>query len=124
MKAVAHVIAISALALILLTQTGCFSYAAYQHNKKNAQVRKARLMGNEAAIKAFSNGDTVGIGIDISNWEVLKEGPLLQAAGALADAAAAYTVKEGLDGFTQHQIIIVNNSGNGTVNITVSHTSY
>lgn len=111
-------------AAMLLTQTGCFSYAAYQHNKKNVQVRKARLMGNDAAIKAFNNGDTVGIGIDISNWEVLKEGPLLQTAAAIADAAAAYTVKEGLDGFNQRQIIVVNNSGDGTVNITINHTSY
>jgi hypothetical protein len=113
--------------VIAATQSGCFSYMAYQHNKGKVMAKKIRASGNEAAIKAFNNGDTTGIGIDVGALETLDspEAVLLQAGGAVLDAAILYGVKEGVDSLNQsnserNNSLTVNNGGNGNVNVTIT----
>jgi hypothetical protein len=49
------------------------SYMSLQSSKTDIIKERAVASGNESAIKAIKMGDTVGIGIDVTNLEALKK---------------------------------------------------
>lgn len=119
------------LALVILSQTGCFSYVAYDYNRKNAIVRKARLMNDDAAIKAVQLGNNgVGIGIDVTALESLGsvKALLLQTAAALGDAVVIGAAQEGLNSLNQslsdkNNTLTINNNGDGYINVTITQNT-
>jgi hypothetical protein len=71
--------------------TGCASYMVYKGSQRQVGLRKAILSGNERAIRAINLGENaVGLGIDISNWEVLSERPFYQLGAAILDLGVTY----------------------------------
>lgn len=87
------------VALLLMAYgTGCASYLVLEQSKKRVSYKRAVARGDEAAIKAINMGEgTVGVGIDVTNLEALKEQPLLQLGAAVLDALMIYGSYEGIN---------------------------
>ena len=99
-------IVVTVMLAVLSLQTGCFSYMAMEHGKKQVALRRAVIKNDPVAIKAVQLGDNgVGVGIDITNWEALTENPLLQLGAAVLDAGLVYAGYAGVKSF--------NDSGSG-----------
>jgi len=110
------------LLVLMVVCTGCetFSTAAYKSTKKELQAQRVMASGNEAAIKAWKNGDTVGIGVDILAADVIMHRPIKQTAAAVADAAVIYAAKEGLEYLVGE--INASSSDSKDINVTVSNS--
>ena len=92
-----RLIALTVLLSYVALAGGCCSYMVMEGSKKRVALRKATIAGDQVAIKAIRLGsDGVGIGIDVTNLEALKERPLLQIGAAILDAGIVYGMYEGL----------------------------
>jgi len=87
---------ITLVGFMAISVTGCMSGAVLKESRERVAVRQLEARGDDAAIRAWRAGDAVGIGIDVSNLEALKEQPWRQAGAALLDAAMAYGAYEGI----------------------------
>lgn len=97
--------------LSILIISGCFSPGVYQESKQKVALRRAILSNNQAAIQAIRLGkDSVGLGIDLTKLEVLKEQPLKQTVAAVADALLIWGGYEGVRWAGER----LNNSGSGS----------
>lgn len=123
------VLKIIASVLVMSVLCGCASSYVLKGSKQKATMRVAVARGDEAAIKAVRLGDDgVGLGIDISNWEALKERPWLQAGAAILDFGILYASKEVIDninddgdnndGGRQNVSIVVSGSDDTSVSVT------
>ena len=78
-------------------------------------------MKDPEAIRAVQIDDGMGIGIDVTNWEAIKEQPFMQAIAAILDAGIIIGSKEAIDKMSkQGQPSInmnLNNSNNDQINI-------
>lgn len=85
------------LLIMISVNSSCVSRAAFKYSKNEVALRKAVEANNSSAIRAICLGEEgdVGIGIDVSNFEAIKEHPIRQALAALADAVIAYGCYEG-----------------------------
>lgn len=98
MKLVKAIVTSVILIALSLQMGGCLSYMAMEHGRKQVALRKAVIKNDQAAIKAVQLGDNgVGVGIDVTNLEALKENPLLQLGAALGDAAMIYAGYKGVE---------------------------
>ena len=87
---------------IAIMFSGCASYMVYKNSEQKVAARKAFARGDQAAIKAIQLGNNgVGIGIDVSNWETLKEQPLLQLGAAILDAGMIYGGYKGVESLNE-----------------------
>jgi hypothetical protein len=81
-------------------------------------------MGDEVAIKATRLGsDGVGIGIDVTNWEALRERPLLQFGAAVIDAGLIYGGYEGIRALNDDNDGGGNDGSGTTVNLSDSNNN-
>ena len=119
------------LVMGLVFQTGCLSYMAMEHGKRQIALKRAFIKNDQNAIRAIQLGDNgVGVGIDVSNLQALMENPLLQLGAALGDAAMIYAGYKGVDSLNssesedktpsstitgdRNNVTIVSGSGNTT----------
>ena len=111
--------------LICLTMflNGCASLMIYNGSKEQILVRKVAEQDDMAIKSIRLNDNMVGIGIDITKWEALKERPLLQLTAAVIDACAIYfggreinKIKENIR--EHHNNITINNSNVNVYNQT------
>lgn len=85
------------MVVLVALVSGCFSPAVYSQSKQKVALRKAIISNNQAAIQAIKLGDDgVGLGIDVTKLEALKEQPLKQAAAAIGDALLIWGGYEGV----------------------------
>lgn len=109
---------------IMISTTGCVAtYMSYKSSEREIVGERVIASGDETAIKAWKNGETVGLGVDVLATEVLTKHPIRQVACAVADAAILYGAKEGLEYLvesTSSRDINVNVSNSDNINVTVS----
>ena len=106
------------LAALVLLSSGCVSKMVLDESKKQVAIKKAVIKNDQPAIKAIRLGeDSVGVGIDVSNWEALTERPWYQLGAALADAAIIYAANEGIKGLNDDD---GKNTGDGSTSINVN----
>jgi len=92
-----HFLTIAILIAIMTLGSGCVSHYVLEGSRARVAMRRAIISNDERAIRAIKLGeDAVGVGIDVSNWEAIKERPLLQAGAALADAGILYGTYYGI----------------------------
>ena len=82
-------------ALMIPLVAGCLSQNVLEGSRQRVALRKANQIENpvkrDRAIKAIDLGDGgVGVGIDVTNMEALKERWALQLGAALGDAGMIY----------------------------------
>jgi len=108
---------------VVLLNSGCASYMVYKNSKRNVALLRAIASGDEPAIKAIQLGDDgVGVGINVTALDTIKENPLGQAGAAILDAVVIYGIKEGVEYLNEKDDDDRNTSGdaNGTGDITVN----
>ena len=100
------------MVLVALSTSGCASYMVASSSK--AELKELK---QETAIKAVQLGEGgAGIGIDVSNLEVLKAHPWKQAGAALLDAAILYGAYEGVNALDSKDSTQNDNTANMTYN--------
>ena len=115
--------------IIMMFTSGCASYMVYKNSEQKVAARKAFARGDQVAIKAIQLGnDGVGIGIDVSNWEALKEQPLLQLGAAILDAGLVYGGYKGVESLNENDKekgvnITINGDKNNTTIIRDGNTT-
>lgn len=91
-------IKITILCTILVCLNGCASYMVYKDSERKVITKKAYATEDQVAIRAVQLGsDGVGVGIELTNWEALKEQPWKQLGAALWDAVCIYLGKKEID---------------------------
>jgi hypothetical protein len=111
----------------MLIMQGCVSQRVLEGSERRVAMRKAQITNNQPAIKALKLGeDTVGLGIDVTNLEALKERPFLQIGAALADALIAWGTYEGIKALEEElndddkkAQAEINSSADGNINIDI-----
>jgi len=105
--------------MLIPMSMGCVSKMVFDGSKQQVALRKATITNNETAIKAIKLGDDgVGVGIDVSNWEALKERPWKQAGAAILDAIIISVAKDAIDNLNKDS----GSGGDANVNISVSES--
>ena len=99
---------------LIITSSGCASYFSYQASKEELLTKRAIVSNDEIAIKAIKMGNFVGLGINVTALEVVKQHPIRQFLAAAVDAGVAYGLAEGLQSLENHFVdgpqIHINNS--------------
>jgi hypothetical protein len=86
---------------------GCVSGYVLKDSKQQVAMRKATMANNERAIKDMKDGKShKEAGVEVSNWEAIKEQPLIQTGALIADGLIIWGGAEGVQW-------IADQSGNG-----------
>jgi len=108
-------------AMVLVYCSGCASYMVYKDSQKKVAYRHAVASKNEVAIKAIEMGNGgVGIGIDVTALDALKEQPLMQFFAAILDSGIIYAGYRGVEELNNNDdkhpntTVIVSGDGNNT----------
>jgi len=117
---------LGSMVALLSLSTGCCSYAVMKNSETKVSYRKAIARGDQNAIKAIDLGNgAAGIGFDVSNWEALKEQPLVQFGAAVLDLGIIYGGYKGVqslndsssnDSSTKSDITITGTGNSTTIN--------
>lgn len=67
--------------VVLSMCSGCLSYLSYKDSEQTLQAKRAAIQP-----VVLNGGDGVGVGVDITKWETLKEQPIQQILAGLGDA--------------------------------------
>jgi hypothetical protein len=76
--------------------SGCASFLSYQASQKEIIGQRVQASGDEAAIKAFRSGQTVGLGVNVLATEALTAHPFRQLMAAILDLGAVYGISEAI----------------------------
>ena len=104
------------LVALVISLTGCASMMSYNASKREIMGERVMASGNDAAIKAFASGDTVGIGVNVLASEALTKHPFRQLGAAILDAGLIYGLYEGVQELNQ------DNDHGGERNLNISTT--
>ena len=100
---------------LVLTSSGCASYLSYKSSQRELMGKRVAASGNDAAIKAYANGDSVGIGVNVLAIESIKEHPWRQLGAAVLDVGLLYAANEGIKSVNDNK----NNSASGDTSVQV-----
>ncbi len=81
----------------VIALNGCVSGYVLKDSKQQIAMRKATIANNERAIKDMEAGKSYkDAGVEVGNWEAIKEQPLIQVGALIADALIIWGGAEGV----------------------------
>ena len=105
------------LALVIASQlTGCASYLSYRSSVKGIATKRVMASGHQGALKAMNSGvpaeqalkaftfgeDGIGLAVDISNMDAIKEHPYRQLGAGFLDLGTGWGIGEIYKSIKEH----------------------